>query len=258
MPDTQLNNALSEISLWPVQGEQNAEPIELSGGLTNRSFLLSIEGKKYRLRLNNPFSNALGINRQREKVITDALHKAELAPALVYSGEAYDYSLFEYIEGRTWSEKDFDDPYQKEKLIQLITLFQKLHIDSPARDYRAYLNHYWLQIKDQSRLTDNEYQKYLEFDTFLKSHAKTWPKSVLCHHDLIPENIIETKNGLKIIDWEYAAIGHPELDEFCIDLYSNKTQITLTETVAKSEQILKPLVFWLNKLWEEVSRIHSY
>jgi thiamine kinase-like enzyme len=35
---------------------------------------------------------------------------------------------------------------------------------------------------------------------------------VLCHHDLIPENIIQGANGLFIIDWEYASLGHPQFD----------------------------------------------
>ena len=35
---------------------------------------------------------------------------------------------------------------------------------------------------------------------------------VLCHHDLIPENIIQSAKGLFIIDWEYASLGHPKFD----------------------------------------------
>jgi thiamine kinase len=38
-----------------------------------------------------------------------------------------------------------------------------------------------------------------------------WP-AVICHHDLVPENIILTANGLILLDWEYAAMGHPALD----------------------------------------------
>ena len=35
---------------------------------------------------------------------------------------------------------------------------------------------------------------------------------VLCHHDLIPENIIQGPKGLFFIDWEYASLGHPQFD----------------------------------------------
>ena len=35
---------------------------------------------------------------------------------------------------------------------------------------------------------------------------------MLCHHDLIPENIIQSAKGLFIIDWEYASLGHPKFD----------------------------------------------
>ena len=35
---------------------------------------------------------------------------------------------------------------------------------------------------------------------------------VICHHDMVPENIIVNGRGLFIIDWEYASIGHPQFD----------------------------------------------
>ena len=37
-------------------------------------------------------------------------------------------------------------------------------------------------------------------------------RPVICHHDLVPENIIINDFGVFILDWEYAAIGHPGLD----------------------------------------------
>ena len=37
--------------------------------------------------------------------------------------------------------------------------------------------------------------------------------SCACHHDLIPENIIQSANGIFIIDWEYAIFWpHPQFD----------------------------------------------
>ena len=48
-------------------------------------------------------------------------------------------------------------------------------------------------------------------------HSETIPCTwcqllVLCHHDLIPENIIKGAKGLFFIDWEYASMGHPQFD----------------------------------------------
>ncbi|MEQ9567548.1 MAG: phosphotransferase, partial [Pseudomonadales bacterium] len=58
---------------------------------------------------------------------------------------------------------------------------------------------------------------------------------VLTHHDLIPENIIDDGQRLYIVDWEYAALGHPQLDWCCIS--GDKTQ-----PVSK-------VIDWINRLW---------
>jgi thiamine kinase-like enzyme len=37
-------------------------------------------------------------------------------------------------------------------------------------------------------------------------------RECLCHNDLVAGNIIETSDGLKLIDWEYAGLGDPWFD----------------------------------------------
>jgi thiamine kinase-like enzyme len=36
--------------------------------------------------------------------------------------------------------------------------------------------------------------------------------AVLTHHDLVTGNVIDSKNQLYILDWEYAAMGQAEFD----------------------------------------------
>jgi thiamine kinase-like enzyme len=35
---------------------------------------------------------------------------------------------------------------------------------------------------------------------------------VLCHDDLLPANFIDTPDGIRIVDWEYAGMGNPWFD----------------------------------------------
>ena len=37
-------------------------------------------------------------------------------------------------------------------------------------------------------------------------------KPCLCHNDLVPGNLLATLDGLKLVDWEYAAMGDPFYD----------------------------------------------
>lgn len=69
---------------------------------------------------------------------------------------------------------------------------------------------------------------------------------VICHHDMVPENIIETDRGLFIIDWEYAALGHPGLDFLRLygaDYINNHQQQESLQALLQVKQAMDKL--WL-------------
>jgi hypothetical protein len=69
---------------------------------------------------------------------------------------------------------------------------------------------------------------------------------VICHHDLIAENIIENHNGVFIIDWEYAALGHPGLDFLRLygaDFADSGDQQNILQPLFKIQQAMDKL--WL-------------
>lgn len=244
----ELMQVLAERDRWPIKGEIQHSPIEVKGGLTNRSYVLHINDRQYRLRLNTPLASSLGIDRAREVKIVDAVQALGLSPAHLFSGDDYRYSLFEYIPGRTWSAADFRNPIQRARLEKLIERFQSVSLDIAPRDYLAYLDDYWQQIHEHNVLNHSDTERYLEFRVQLELRTKTWPRFVLSHHDLIPENIIENEDGLHIIDWEYASLGHPKLDQRGIDLIAGSPQHT--------PDSLDQLIHWLNTLWTGVCELH--
>ena len=68
---------------------------------------------------------------------------------------------------------------------------------------------------------------------------------VICHHDMVPENIIVNDRGLFIIDWEYAALGHPGLD--FLRLYGS--DYASPESQKESLQSLFKVKQAMDKLW---------
>lgn len=52
----------------------------------------------------------------------------------------------------------------------------------------------------------------VEIERLIKSLDKSGEKLVLCHGDLVPENIIISEDGLKFIDFEYSCIRSPKWD----------------------------------------------
>lgn len=215
-----------------------------NGGLTNKSYVVDSSIGKLVLRINNPHSEDLGINRERESLILAELNKLSdtnkkpgIAPDVVYQDPQYQYLIYQFIEGKLWTKADISDEQNQQRIKQIIDQYQQIQLSTEPRNYKNYLLHYWQQLEAKN-LIDNKLQQ--EWTDFLSELDKTDWTAKLCHHDLVPENIIETPEGLRIIDWEYAHMGHPDLDWFSI------TQGSTEPSIASK------LIYWMNRLWHLV------
>jgi aminoglycoside phosphotransferase (APT) family kinase protein len=63
------------------------------------------------------------------------------------------------------------------------------------------------------------------------------------HHDLVPANVLDTGDRLVLIDWEYAAPGHPDIDRWSVDPW----RVT--------EPFVAEMMDWINGLWERLVRL---
>lgn len=218
-------------------------PIE--GGRTNRSFRLRAPGlgDDLLIRLNNPQSPRLGINREQEAVILDTVAAAGLTRGACYWSPRRDFTVFRHIEARTWGTDDFRDARQRRRLMECLGVAQVLAPGTPRRSYTAYLDHYWQQLEDAGAIDMALARRWWRFrDTLVAFDRTDWP-AVLTHHDLIPENVLETADRLYLIDWEYAAVGHPDIDRWCLD------------PALVREPFIHELARWTNELWERIVRL---
>ncbi len=83
---------LVERALGPV----NAEPVRLTGGITNRNYRLRFGGRDCVLRLIRPQTDLLGIDRASERAAADAAAALGIAPAVLDAGPGY--LVTEYID----------------------------------------------------------------------------------------------------------------------------------------------------------------
>ena len=185
----------------------SAQPTVLRdlGGTTNCSFLITSGEFRAVLRVNAENSASLGIDRQRELTILQCLQPTAAVPQLFYSTERVLVSAF--VEGHPPST---DSPAQvMVEITHVLAKIQQVNVPQlERRNYVDYCQAYLDQLNDQPvgrALRD----RLLEAAACIDSAP--W-SAVICHHDLIAENIIITANGPVILDWEYAALGHPALD----------------------------------------------
>ena len=236
---THLDRALVDWPDWPLPLSAPPEVIEpLSAGRTNHSYRLRSPGlgDDLILRLHHPEPERLGIDRARERIITQRTAAAGIGRPVWHWSD--DYSLFPFIEARTWTDAEFASPEERARLWPMIEQLATLRIDQPRRRYSDYLQYYWQQLKARGAVDESLRQAWAGFwPKLVAFDAADWTAG-LVHHDLIPANVLDTGDRLVLIDWEYAALGHPDIDRWALD------------SGAARSPFVGELVWWINRLWE--------
>lgn len=207
-----LEEALATWQRWqPGLAGPPRKVRRLGGGLTNRSWRVDTDCGQAAVRVNCAYGAALGVDRQREATILDAMTGTGLAPPVWYRDETVLVSG--WIEGRLWSAADFADPAQCRRLVALVEIYSAVELALPGFDYLAHLDHYRRLLLQWGVSLPSALEQWL---ATLRPVIADWQSSfvpALTHHDLTPGNVIEDGTGrLWIIDWEYAALGCPLLD----------------------------------------------
>lgn len=180
---------------------------ELTGGRTNKTFLVGLAGFTAVVRINSPISEALGIDRQREAKILGLLDSSGVIPRVFFISD--EVLVSEYIEGQVSSSQSLKNSATMEAVSNALRKIQAIPMsDMVPRNYLQYCRGYLDQLSDDC--VSAGVKEQIESVARVVDNSDWQP--VICHHDLIAENIIENHNGVFIIDWEYAALGHPGLD----------------------------------------------
>ena len=208
----------------------------LKGGLTNCNWLVRSELGEWVLRVNHPRSSTLGINRANELRVLKTIANLNISPPLIYSDPNFRYQITAYIPGTVWNLRHLKSAENLDRIQSLIARYQQLPFSCEPRNYLTYLDNYRQQLSDQA-LTLTDWLRFDQCHQQLQALDGYWPEARLCHHDLVPGNIIETQDQLYLLDWEYAAPGCGELDYLAIGA---------TESV---DPLARELYFWLNRLW---------
>lgn len=210
--------ALAE-ALAHVPGYRTADPSievsELSGGSVNQSYSVSTQRGRYVLRLSRGPDAWLTTDRSVERELHRVASCAGLAPPIVQATDRW--LITEYVSGRLWMEPDFADPVRLARLGETLSRLHELPAPQYGRfDLVAALQGYGERIGDG----DGSLTNYLDTaaEAWRLSGAADRPLAIL-HHDLHASNLIDSPQGLMLIDWECAAVSDPLLDVACVLSY---------------------------------------
>lgn len=214
----------------------NCKPLDIKNistlkkGMTNRSFLFEVAGKKYIMRIPGEGTDKL-INRKHEAEVYEKIKNHNLCDDVVYLNAKNGYKITKFIDNARCC-----DAYDNSDLQKCMKKLRKLHeLKLQVKhefDLFGQINFYqslWGDAK--SCFSDYEATKKNVF-SLKKFIEKTKGQKVLSHIDSVPDNFLFSKNGgneeIQLIDWEYAGMQDPLVDiaMFCIyALYETKSQI---------------------------------
>lgn len=199
---------LTQWPLWSIESEPSFVR-ELSGGLTNKNYLLQVGGRYLVLRINRSNTKTFDIDRQTELAVHQAAADAGISPAVIYSAPDFSYWVRDFIRGEPLSETAIN----KEQLTQIARLLKATHSLTinpnnalPLLDVKAKVNYYLDQAEssENARIIRRNNKDAAEL---------TKAYITLCHMDPLPANWISDVNKrLWLIDWEYAASANPAFD----------------------------------------------
>jgi thiamine kinase-like enzyme len=187
----------------------------LSGGITNRNFLVTIPDAddRYVIRLAGNDTHLLGISREVEHAATVAAAGVGVGPEVTAFIRPEGYLVTRFIDGEPISSAEVRRP---PRLIQVADSLRRIH-DGPAIPgifvplrivdaYRALAQARGVRIPA-------EYQLAAAIGRRIDLACLAAPVELRpCHNDLLTANFIDDGTRIRIVDWEYAGMGDPFFD----------------------------------------------
>ncbi len=180
----------------------------LNQGPVSRSYLIRNGSKYFVLRIDSPVAAAFCLQRKNEAEVLQAVSAERLGPALVAALPEQGILVTEYVEGRSL---DPEELRSAGRLHSIAALLKRVHTMTPVGRplaLRGRLDAYAAQVDPAlaAPLVN-------EVDALLRRVCVDRATGCLCHNDPNAGNFIAMNSGqLRLIDWEYAAIGDPFFD----------------------------------------------
>jgi len=221
-----LRHALQRL---PEIGRRRITLTALSGGITNRNFLVTpADGDdRYVIRLGGNDTHLLGISREVEHAATVAAAGVGVGPEVIAYIRPEGFLVTRFIVGEPVSEAQVHQP---ETIRRVVDSLRRIHggpaipgLFVPFRIVEAYLALATSRGVAMPASWDAGHEASRRIErSLLGMPAELRP----CHNDLLNANFLDDGERIRIVDWEYAGMGDPFFD---LGNFSVNHDLTLDE-----------------------------
>ena len=187
----------------------------LSGGITNRNYLISSAGEEDRfvIRLGGNDTHLLGISREVEHAATVAAAGVGIGPEVTAFIRPEGYLVTRFIVG---SPVSLEQVHQSATLRRVADSVRRIHggpaipgLFVPLRIVEAYRALATSRGIPEPAAWGAAYEVGRRIErALLDAPIELRP----CHNDLLNANFIDDGERIRIVDWEYAGMGDPSFD----------------------------------------------
>jgi thiamine kinase-like enzyme len=205
-------------------------------GESNLGYVFAIGNKKLICRVN--IDKTRPKKSKEEYDVLKMIEPLNIAPKVYYLDKFGRFIILDYIEGKAMRMKKVT--FSPKEIKQLARMLAKLHsrrikgLKLEKKKYSSRLK----EIKEaiisiKKFLKKKKYSEFLDdcyrFIAEVISNEKEEPKIGLVHGDVCPQNIIKTKNDLKLVDWESLQLSDPAKDIafFLVEIKLSKKDLSL-------------------------------
>jgi thiamine kinase-like enzyme len=176
----------------------------IPGGLTNVNFRVTTDaGERYVARFSSATTSLLAIDRAAEYRNSQLAEASGIGPRIVEYLPVEGVRIVEWINGRTFTDDDLDDPTQLDRVAKAC---RRLHAGPRfVSDFDMFdVQRRYLAIvrESQFRLPED----YLSYEPAVRRIERVLrassPGTVPCHNDLLAANIVDDGDRLWFVDYE--------------------------------------------------------
>ena len=221
---------------------------ELSGGLSNRTWLVETGNRRAVLKIDEaPREAPFNARRAEAQIQTTAAEQGLANDVLLATDTVY---MTEYVDGVVWSPDCLDDDANIEQLAVALRKLHSLPLTGRTFDAMGAARNY------VSRITDPDADRVRE--CLRKIEAGPLPPNLcFCHNDLVMANILNVPET-RFLDWEYACDNDPFFDlatiaahhkltreqrETLLDAYFDGKGARWREQLARQAEVYEALLY---------------
>ena len=196
------------VTLYPadvlaeIPGWEGATVTELTGGLSNKTWRVSKEGRSGVLKIDEEERREPLNTRCAEASVQNTAAKAGLAAKVILADDGFYFS--EYVEGKVWEPSCLNTDGNLEMLAAAVKRLHALPLTGRSFDAKIAARRYAEKASGLESTT-------IEKCTAIVSSMRLPHNLCCCHNDLVAANLI-TAPDLMFLDWEYACDNDPFFD----------------------------------------------